>query len=161
MAITIKTPEQIEILREAGKIHARILNELEGLIVPGISALELNNIAEEKVRQAGAEPSFLNYRPDHTYPLYPASLCVSINDVVVHGIPTADMIIQSGDIVSIDLGLKYKINRKKSTHSIMLDIQNLTNKQNIYLSYYDLDLEQTVNYNQTGFFPFLNYRIEF
>lgn len=108
MTITIKTPEQIHIMREAGKHHARILNELEELIIPGISALELNAAAEEKVRAIGAEPSFLNYQPDYTYPLYPASLCVSINEEVVHGIPTAEMIIREGDIVSIDLGLKYK-----------------------------------------------------
>lgn len=108
MTITIKTAEQIEILREAGKHHARILNELEQLVVPGVSALELNKVAEEKVRAINAEPSFLNYQPDHTYPLYPASLCVSINEEIVHGIPTSEMIIKNGDIVSIDLGLKYK-----------------------------------------------------
>ena len=108
MAITIKTKEQIEILREAGKIHARILDELELLVKPGTSAQELDRIAEEKVRAAGAEPSFLNYQPEKTSPKFPASLCVSINEVIVHGIPTHDMIIQQGDLVSIDLGLKYK-----------------------------------------------------
>jgi methionyl aminopeptidase len=108
MAITIKTIEQIEVLREAGRHHARILNELETLIVPGISAIELNRAAEEKVRAIGAEPSFLNYQPDHTYPKYPASLCVSINEEIVHGIPKDGMVIDDGDLVSIDLGLKYK-----------------------------------------------------
>ncbi len=135
MAITIKTPEQIEILREAGKIHARILNELEDLITPGMSALELNNIAEEKVRKVGAEPSFLNYRPDHTYPLYPASLCVSINDVVVHGIPTADMIIQSGDIVSIDLGLKYKNLFTDSARTVIVGQVSDEKRQMVYDAY--------------------------
>jgi methionyl aminopeptidase len=108
MAIIIKTPEQIEIMREAGKIHAQILAELEKLVVPGVSAIELNRIAEEKVRSFGAEPSFLNYRPDTSYPKYPASLCVSINDEIVHGIPKEHMIVQEGDLVSIDLGIKYK-----------------------------------------------------
>ncbi|MCI5051265.1 MAG: type I methionyl aminopeptidase [Candidatus Pacebacteria bacterium] len=108
MAIIIKTPQQIEILREAGKIHAKILNQLEEYIRPGLSAMELNNKADELVRAAGAIPAFLNYQPDHTYPLYPASLCVSINDVIVHGIPTDEIIIQDRDLVSIDLGLKYK-----------------------------------------------------
>lgn len=108
MAIIIKTPEQIEILREAGKIHAKILNQLEDYIKPGMTAMELNNEADRLVRQAGAIPAFLDYQPDHTYPKYPASLCVSINEVIVHGIPTNDMIINDGDLVSIDLGLKYK-----------------------------------------------------
>ena len=108
MAVTIKTPEQIDILREAGHIHARILDELELLVKPGVSAKELDRIAEEKVRAAGAEPSFLGYRPDRHTPAYPATLCVSINEVVVHGIPTDDMVIKNGDIVSIDLGLNYQ-----------------------------------------------------
>lgn len=108
MAIIIKTPEQIQILREAGKIHAKILNQLEDYIQPGLSAMELNNEADRLVRQAGAIPAFLNYQPDHTYPKYPASLCVSINEVIVHGIPTDDMVINDGDLVSIDLGVKYK-----------------------------------------------------
>lgn len=108
MAITIKTKEQIEILREAGEIHAGILDTLETMVKPGVSAMELNNEAERMVRDAGAEPSFLNYQPDSSYPKYPASLCVSINEVVVHGIPTENMIVKDGDVVSIDLGLKYK-----------------------------------------------------
>lgn len=108
MAIIIKTAEQIKILREAGKIHAEILNKLEACIKPGLSAMELNNEADRLVRAADAIPAFLDYQPDHTYPKYPASLCVSINDVIVHGIPTDEIIIKDGDLVSIDLGVKYK-----------------------------------------------------
>lgn len=108
MGIIIKTAEQIEILREAGKIHAGILNTLEKFIRPGLTAMELNNEADRLVREAGAIPAFLNYQPDFTYPKYPASLCVSINEIIVHGIPTDDIVIQEGDLVSIDLGLKYK-----------------------------------------------------
>ncbi len=108
MGIIIKTPEQIEILREMGKIHAEILNTLEVFIKPGMTAIELNNEADRLVRQANAIPAFLDYQPDHTYPKYPASLCVSINEVIVHGIPTKDMVIKEGDLVSIDLGVKYK-----------------------------------------------------
>lgn len=108
MAVTIKTEEQITLLREAGKIHSRILDHLVTMIQPGVSAMVLNNEAERLVREAGAEPSFLGYQPDKSYPKYPATLCVSINEVIVHGIPTEDMIIKNGDLVSIDLGLKYK-----------------------------------------------------
>ncbi|MCA9351746.1 type I methionyl aminopeptidase [Patescibacteria group bacterium] len=108
MAVTIKTDEQIRILREAGRIHARILDELEVMVVPGASAKDLDQAAEAKVRAAGAEPSFLGYRPDRHTPAYPATLCVSVNEVIVHGIPTDDMVFKDGDIVSIDLGLNYQ-----------------------------------------------------
>ncbi len=108
MAVTIKTEEQISALREAGKIHARILDTLVNMVKPGVSAMDLNSEAERLVREAGAEPSFLGYQPDRSYPKYPATLCVSINEVIVHGIPTSDMIIKDGDLVSVDLGLKYK-----------------------------------------------------
>ena len=106
--VTIKTPEQIEALTVTGKMHAEILDRLEAMIRPGLSAMELNDEAHRLVLEAGAVPSFLGYRPDKHTPKYPASLCVSINEVVVHGIPTEDMIINEGDIVSIDLGLHYR-----------------------------------------------------
>ena len=132
MAITIKTPEQIQILREAGNIHARILDELEKLVVPGVSAAELDRIAEEKVRAAGAEPSFLHYQPEKSSPKYPASLCVSINEVIVHGIPTEDMIIQNGDLVSIDLGLKYKGLFTDSARTVMVGEVSKEKSQLVY-----------------------------
>ncbi|MDD3693972.1 MAG: type I methionyl aminopeptidase [Candidatus Pacebacteria bacterium] len=106
--ITIKTAEQIALLREAGKIHARILDELEELVTPGMSTWELDQIAEKKIREAGALPAFLGYRPDRFTPKFPASTCISLNDTVVHGIPNREEIIKEGDIVSIDLGLNYK-----------------------------------------------------
>ena len=135
MAIIIKTPEQIQILREAGKIHAEILNTLETLIKPGITAMELNNEAERLVRQAGALPAFLGYRPDHTYPMYPATLCVSINDVVVHGIPTDDMVIALGDIVSIDLGVQYKNMFTDSARTVAVGQVSQEKQQLIYDAY--------------------------
>lgn len=106
--ITIKTKEHIEALRETGKIHARILTQLQEMVVPGVTGMELNNEAHRLVTEAGAEPSFLGYRPDKSYPPYPASLCLSINDVVVHGIPSEDQVLKNGDVVSLDLGLKYR-----------------------------------------------------
>lgn len=108
MKITIKTPEQIEALRATGKIHAQILDTLQAMIKPGISTMDLNNEAHRLVTEAGALPSFLNYQPDHTYPKFPASLCVSVNEVIVHGIPSKNQIIKQGDLVSIDLGLHYR-----------------------------------------------------
>ncbi len=108
MAIIIKTSEQIRILREAGEIHRRVLDELVERIEPGMNAKELDRLAEKLVRSYGAEPAFLGYRPDASYPKYPASLCVSVNEVVVHGIPAEDVIFREGDLVSLDFGVKYR-----------------------------------------------------
>ena len=132
MAITIKTPEQIAILREAGKIHAQILDTLETMVKPGVSAMVLNNAAEEMVRAAGATPSFLGYSPDRFTPKYTASLCVSINEVIVHGIPTDDMIVRDGDIVSIDLGLNYKGLFTDSARTVMVGNVSRELKQMVY-----------------------------
>ncbi len=132
MNIIIKNEEQIQKLRECGSIHAQILNELEKLIKPGVSAQFLNDEAERMVREAGAEPSFLNYQPDHTYPKYPASLCVSINEEVVHGIPHPDMIIQDGDLVSIDLGLKYQGVFTDSARTVIVGSVSDAKKQLVY-----------------------------
>ena len=119
-------------MREAGKHHARILNELEGLVAPGISAIQLDTAAREKVRAIGAEPSFLGYRPDRHTPKYPASLCVSINEVIVHGIPTSDMIVKNGDIVSIDLGLEYKGMFTDSARTIIVGEVSKEKSQLVY-----------------------------
>lgn len=132
MAITIKTPEQIAILREAGKIHAGILDTLETMVKPGISGMALNTAAETMVREAGAVPSFLGYSPDRFTPKYTASLCVSINEVIVHGIPTEDMIIRDGDIVSIDLGLNYKGLFTDSARTVIVGKVSKEKKQLVY-----------------------------
>ena len=106
--IIIKTPEEIEIIREGGKRLAFVLNKVKEMIKSGISTWELDKYAEKLIREMGDYPAFLNYRPEGARTAYPASLCVSVNDEVVHGIPSKDRILQEGDIVSIDLGLKHK-----------------------------------------------------
>jgi methionyl aminopeptidase len=107
--ITIKTKEEIEILREGGKILARILNELKEKAVPGVDTNALNDVANELCKKYGATPTFLNYLPHGAPRPYPASLCVSINDEVVHGIPNEKpRILKEGDVVSLDMGIKYK-----------------------------------------------------
>lgn len=108
MTIIIKTPEEIEILREGGKRLAFILNKVKEKIIPGISTWELDQYAEKLIREMGDFPAFLNYRPEGASKPYPASLCTSVNDEVVHGIPKKDKILKEGDIISIDLGLKHK-----------------------------------------------------
>ncbi|OHA24545.1 MAG: type I methionyl aminopeptidase [Candidatus Taylorbacteria bacterium RIFCSPLOWO2_01_FULL_44_26] len=106
--ITIKTKKDISILREGGRRHAKILRELVSLAVPGAHSSELNRHAEELIKKLGDKPSFLNYRPAGAKRPYPASLCVSVNDEIVHGIPNEnDKILKEGDIVGLDLGLSH------------------------------------------------------
>ena len=108
MAIIIKTPKEIEILREGGKRLATVLYKVKEIIKPGISTKDLDDYAFKLTKEMGDEPAFLNYQPEGASIPYPASLCVSVNNEVVHGIPDAKKILREGDIVSLDLGLKHK-----------------------------------------------------
>lgn len=102
MAISIKSEKEIELMREAGRILAITHEELEKALRPGMSTWDINRIGEEVIRSYGCIPSFLNYHG------YPASICVSVNDEVVHGIPSQKNLIKEGDIVSLDAGVIYK-----------------------------------------------------
>ena len=102
MSVTIKSQREIELMRHAGKLLGQTLKQLEEAVRPGMSTWELNQIGEEIIRGYGCIPSFLNYNG------YPASICISLNDEVVHGIPSRHKIIQEGDLVKIDAGLNYK-----------------------------------------------------
>lgn len=108
MAIIIKTSEEIEILREGGKRLAAVLYKVKEMVKPGVSTKDLDDYAYKLIKKMGDEPAFLNYRPEGANFVYPASLCVSVNDEIVHGIPNAKKILQEGDAVSLDLGLKHK-----------------------------------------------------
>lgn len=103
----IKTEEEIAIIREGGKRLAEILIALRDAIKPGITTRELDQLAEKLTRDGGDEPAFLNYRPEGARIAYPGTLCISVNDEVVHGI-AGDRIILDGDIVSIDMGIQHK-----------------------------------------------------
>ena len=102
MAVTIKSPREIERMRKAGEILARTHDELAKHLKPDMSTLEIDRIGEEIIRGYGCIPSFKNYNG------YPASICVSVNDEVVHGIPHPEHIIEEGDIVSLDAGVIYE-----------------------------------------------------
>ena len=102
MAITIKSPREIELMREAGRILSLVHDELANMIRPGISTKEIDRVCEKMIRGYGCIPNFLHYQG------YPASVCVSVNEEVVHGIPKESRIIQEGDIVSLDMGLIYQ-----------------------------------------------------
>ncbi|GAI42814.1 unnamed protein product, partial [marine sediment metagenome] len=99
--ITIKSEEEIKIIREGGKILAEIIEELKKKVQPGITTKELNRVAETLVFESGAEPAFKGYEN------FPAALCTSVNQVIVHGIPS-DYKLKKGDIISLDLGIKYQ-----------------------------------------------------
>ncbi len=106
--IIIKTPQEIEIIREGGKRLATVLQKVKEIVKPGISTKELDTYALKLIREMGDEPAFLNYKPDMQNTAYPATLCVSVNEEVVHGIPSEKRILKEGDIVSLDIGLKHK-----------------------------------------------------
>jgi methionyl aminopeptidase len=96
--IQLKTPEQFASMRIAGLVVARTLQVLTEAVLPGISTAELDEIAAREIRTAGAVPSFLGYYG------YPATICTSVNEVVVHGIPSRECVLKNGDIISIDCG---------------------------------------------------------
>ena len=97
--IVCKSPAELEKMRAANALVAEVLGELAGMAVPGVSSLELDVEAERMVRAAGAEPAFKGYRG------YPNTLCTSVNDQVIHGIPSKRPLVE-GDIISIDMGVK-------------------------------------------------------
>ena len=108
MSIIIKTPEEIEILREGGRRLARIMQEVINKVKPGISTQELNDYAEKLIREGGDKPAFLDYKPKGVNRGYPASLCTSVNNEIVHCIPNKEKILKEGDIISLDLGVNHK-----------------------------------------------------
>ena len=102
MSVTIKSAREIELMRAAGEILAKVHQNLGNELKPGMSTFEVDRLGEEMIRSYGCEPSFKNYQG------YPASVCVSVNDEVVHGIPNKHHLLQECDIVSLDIGVIYK-----------------------------------------------------
>ena len=102
MPVTIKSAEGIELMRIAGQILGRVHNEVAKELKAGMTTHDIDRLAEELIRSYGCIPSFLNYEG------FPASVCVSVNDEVVHGIPSKKRVLKDGDIVSLDMGVIYK-----------------------------------------------------
>ena len=100
--VTIKSEREIELMREAGRILAKVHEELGRTLVPGMSTKEIDRMCEDMIRSHGCVPSFLNYQG------FPASVCISITDEVVHGIPDKHRYLEEGDIVSLDTGVIWK-----------------------------------------------------
>lgn len=102
MAVSIKSAREIELMRESCKLLGDVFSKLETAIKPGMSTMDINVLGDKLIREHGCIPNFLHYQG------YPASICVSVNEEVVHGIPRKDRILKEGDIVSLDAGLIYK-----------------------------------------------------
>ena len=102
MSVSIKSPAEIALMRESCRLLSEVFKEMSQMIEPGVSTMEINNVGEKVIRSFGCVPNFLNYEG------YPAAICVSVNDEVVHGIPNKHHKLKEGDIVSLDCGLIYK-----------------------------------------------------
>ena len=106
--IHLKNKQDIIILQEGGKRLAKVMKVLRRETKPGVSAAFLDELAYTMIKKYGGYPSFLNYQADFADRPFPNSLCVSLNDVIVHGIPRKDIILKPGDLVSLDLGMEYQ-----------------------------------------------------
>ena len=104
MSIHIKNEAEIEIMRKAGKLLAEIMREIGGQVKPGISTMEIDKLAEELILRGGGAPAFKGYGGGSN--AFPATICASINDEIVHGIPSEDKILKEGDIFKIDIGIE-------------------------------------------------------
>ncbi len=151
MGIIIKTQKEIEHLHEAGVRVARVVRDTAVLLKPGITTRELDTFAEEMIRAMGDVPAFLNFTPEGAKKPYPATLCTSRNNEIVHGIPN-DEPLRDGDIVSIDCGLRH--NGVFVDHAVTVavgnvsaEIQQLIDDTNIAMN---LGIQQAMTGNTTG-----------
>lgn len=132
MSVIIKTPKEIEIIREGGKILAKILAKTAKKVIPGISTYELDQYAYKLIKEEGGIPAFLNYKPEGALEAFPATICISVNNEIVHGIPNKHKILKEGDIVSLDLGLKYK--GLFTDHAITVPVGNISTKDQLLIN---------------------------
>ena len=126
--ISIKTEKEIAILEQGGKILAEVLKEISELAKAGIATGFLNDKAKEMILARGAEPSFEGYKPSFAERPYPAAICTSLNEVVVHGLPDDNIILKDGDILKLDIGVKYK--NLFTDSALTVGIGKMTDKKN-------------------------------
>ena len=151
MKIFLKTEDEIESMRQANQLVAKTLAELAHHIKPGVTTLQLDGIAEEFIRDHGAEPTFKNFPNPYGSP-FPASICTSVNDVVVHGVPTSKTVLKEGDIISIDCGTLLNGFNGDSCYTFCVgevskEVRNLlkVTKESLYLG-----IEQAVHGKRIG-----------
>ncbi len=126
MAVIIKNKEQIEIIREGGKILAKILEKLVKKVSPGISTFDLDKYTFDLIKEFGAKPALLNYKPEGSSKSFPASICISVNNEIVHGVPKKTKILNDGDIVSLDLVIEY--NGYFTDHTLTVPVGKISKK---------------------------------
>lgn len=102
---TIKTEEEVELIRQSSLLVGNTLAEVARYIRPGVSTMELDQIAETFIRDHGATPAFKNHAPSFSQTPFPGTLCTSLNEVVVHGMPSGEAVLKEGDIISVDCGV--------------------------------------------------------
>ena len=146
--ITIKTKEEIEILKEGGKILAEVLKKISEFAKPGISTGFLNQKAREMILTRGALPSFEGYKSSFSDRPYPAAMCASLNNVVVHGLPSEEVILKEGDILKLDFGVKYK--NFFTDAAITIGIGEMTDEKNKLIDITKRALELAINKVKPG-----------
>ena len=109
----IKPSKDIKIITKGGKILGQILSDLVKLCKPGVSTISIDRAAEEMIAAAGGRPAFKLYKNHPTDPPFPATICASFNDEIVHGIPKKDLLLKNGDIFSIDIGMEWPVSGAK------------------------------------------------
>ena len=125
MSIIIKTPEEIKNIREAGRRLGEVVAKVSARVAPGVTTNELDDYAESLIKEMGDTPAFKNYQPEGASYPFPSTLCVSVNDQIVHGIAT-DYELQEGDIISIDCGLKH--NGVFADHAVTVPVGQISGK---------------------------------
>lgn len=126
MAVIIKTKEQIEGIRKAGKVLAVVLNKVALFVKPGVSTYDIDQYAHKIITEDGDIPASLNYKPEGADKAYPASICISVNNEVVHGIPSKNKILKEGDIVSLDLLIKH--NGYFADHAVTVPVGKISKR---------------------------------
>lgn len=142
MAITIKTDEEIRIMRESGKILAKTLEETCKFACEGKSTWDLDQFAERMIRQSGALPSFKGYHG------FPGTLCTCLNEVIVHGIPRRDKILKNGDLLTIDCGVLHKGFHTDAARTIVIGESN--NEKNKLLETAERTLQAVTDFLKPG-----------
>lgn len=120
----IKKPQEITKIREGGKLMGEILEKLVPMVKPGVSGFEIDAEAERLILEIGGVPAFKGYRSRRSDPPFPATICFSLNEEVVHGIPTKEKIIKDGDLVTLDIGMEFPAPGLKHLGMKKKDLQN-------------------------------------
>ena len=142
MAIAIKTPQEIEKMRRSGAILRQVHQAVEQTVKPGATTMDMERVAEAKIRELGAKPAFKGYND------YPACLCTSVNNEVIHGIPSVKRVLQEGDIVSVDCGVI--LDGYYSDAAVTYPVGRISAQTRKLLDVTEASLEQAIQEVQVG-----------